>query len=84
MRKTSWGAMLVAVSICACGGEGGVAAPPQSPPPPPPVAAAPNQEARRNIMNAPELPRAYLSKIQDPVAVLALSSRRTASSSCRR
>lgn len=35
------GAMLVAVPISACGGEGGAVPPPQSPPPPPLVAAAP-------------------------------------------
>jgi ketosteroid isomerase-like protein len=64
--------MLVAVSISAWGDEGGAVPPPQAPPPPPLVAAAQGHEARRHIMNAPELLRAYLSKIQDPAAVAAL------------
>jgi hypothetical protein len=72
MRKTTWVAMLVAVSISAWGDEGGAGTPPQAPPPPPLVAAAQGHEARRHIMNAPELLRAYLSKIQDPAAVAAL------------
>jgi SnoaL-like domain len=71
MRKTTWGAMLVAVSVSAWGDEGGAVPPSHAPPPPPLVAAAQGHEARRHIMNAPELLRAYLSKIQDPAAVAA-------------
>jgi ketosteroid isomerase-like protein len=52
--------------------EGGAVPPPHAPPPPPLVAAAQGHEDRRHIMSAPELLRAYLSKIQDPAAVAAL------------
>jgi hypothetical protein len=70
------GAMLVAVTIAGCGGEGDrqVSAGAHS------VAAlrrraaegssmvAKHTSERRYIMNAPELMRAYLVKIQDPAA----------------
>jgi ketosteroid isomerase-like protein len=72
MRKTTWSVLLVAVSISAFGGEGGAIPPPQAPLPPPLVAVATGQADSRNIMNAPELLRAYVSKIQDPPAVAAL------------
>jgi hypothetical protein len=41
MRKMTCGAMLVAVPISACGGEGDAVPPPQASPPPPRVAVAP-------------------------------------------
>jgi steroid delta-isomerase-like uncharacterized protein len=41
MRKTTYGAALLAVVISACGGEGDAVPPPQAPPPPPPMAAPP-------------------------------------------
>jgi ketosteroid isomerase-like protein len=62
--------MLVAVSFSAYGG--GADPPPQAPSAPSRVASAPGQKGRRNTMNAPELLRTYLSKIQDPAAVAAL------------
>src|SRR5437016_2605011 len=41
MRKTTCGALLLAVLISACGGEGDAVPPPQAPPPPPPAAPPP-------------------------------------------
>jgi len=41
MRKTTYGAALLALVISACGGEGDAVPPPQAPPPPPPMAAPP-------------------------------------------
>jgi steroid delta-isomerase-like uncharacterized protein len=63
MRKTTCGAMLVAVLISACGGEGDAVPPPQAPPPPPPVAVAPPPEPAPPPA-APEPPKPAMIDMQ--------------------
>ncbi len=57
MRRTTYGAMLLAVPISTCGGEGDAIPPPQAPPPPSLVAAAPPPAA-------PERPKPALIDLQ--------------------
>src|SRR5262245_7717445 len=70
MRNTICGAMLVAVLISACGGEGDAVPPPQAPPPPPPVAAAPPAEPAPPPP-APEPPKPALIDLQKQAAAAA-------------
>jgi steroid delta-isomerase-like uncharacterized protein len=76
MRKTTSGALLFAVLISACGGEGDVVPPPQAPPPPPPAAPAPPPVAT-TPPPAPEPPKPPLIDLQkqgEAAAVAALNA----------
>ena len=64
MRKMTCGAILVAVPISACVGEGDAVPPPQSSPPPPLVAAGPPSAEHAPPLPAPEPPKPPLIDLQ--------------------
>jgi len=64
MRKTLWGAALLAVLVSACGGEGDAVPPPQLPPPPPPAAIAPPPAPEPAPPPAPEPPKLSMLDMQ--------------------
>src|SRR5882724_3000312 len=75
MRKTTYGVLLFAVLISACGGEGEAVPPPQAPPPPPPMATAP-PPAPVAPAAPPEAPKPSMLEMQKqafPAAMAALN-----------
>ncbi len=72
MRKTTYGVLLLAVLISACGGESEAVPPPQAPPPPPPVVAAPPPAPAP--APAPEAPKPALIDLQKQAVAAAMAA----------